>query len=46
MILALYMAAAAFRPIGSIRTDCVIGSAIGWARDQAGSKLGNHDVVH
>ena len=29
MILALYMAAAAFRPIGSIRTDCVIGSAAG-----------------
>ena len=35
-----------FRPIGSTRTDCVIGSAIGWARGQPGSKLGNHDVVH
>jgi DNA polymerase-4 len=34
------------RPTGSIRADCVIGSAIGWARGQPGSKLSNHDVVY
>jgi len=32
--------------IGGIRTERIIGSAIGWAHGQPGSKLENHDVVH